>query len=282
MAQFILVLALGFSQMLMAADYGTFFVVKGKVSIEGASGIVEAKEGSKIQVGETVITGADSRAKIVMFDRNIVNVSPNTKLKFEKYTNSKDDRNVKLKLIEGKVRNKVEVKYDNKSSRFEIRTATAVAGVRGTDFVTSYDPVTKITEIVTFRGEVSFTSLAENSPDSARGEPVLVGKGEKSQSKGIAVSEPAKVPAKELNQVDSETDVKDKDGKGKDSKDKKDKNRREKGKKEESNPDEADGINNQPPVVEPSLNTINNPNNPITQKPSPEKSSVKIITQPAN
>ena len=187
MTQYILVVLLFCSQMVNAAEYGIFLVVKGKVSIQGASGAVtEAKLNSTIQVGETVITGADSRAKIVMSDqRNIINVAPSTKLKFEKYSNTKDDKNVKLKLIEGKVRSKVGEKYDNRSSKFEIRTATAVAGVRGTDFITSYDPETKTTEVITFRGEVTFTSLAAGDSDVATGETVVVTKGEKSQAKEI-------------------------------------------------------------------------------------------------
>ena len=92
MSQFMLVLLLFCTQMANAAEYGIFLVVKGKVSIQSASGVTEAKLNSTIQVGDTVITEADSRAKIVMSDhRNIINVAPSTKLKFEKYSNSKDE-----------------------------------------------------------------------------------------------------------------------------------------------------------------------------------------------
>ena len=263
MKHIIILVLLFCTQMVSAAEYGIFLVVKGKVSIQGPNGVTEAKLNSTIQVGETVVTEADSRAKIVMSDhRNIINVAPDTKLKFEKYSNSKEDKNVKLKLIEGKVRSKVGEKYDNRTSKFEIRTATAVAGVRGTDFITSYDSATKTTEIVTFRGEVSFTSLAGNDSEVANGETVLVSKGEKSQSKeGAAASAPAKIPEKELKQIDSDSSVKDKETKDKEAEKSKDdaKKGKKDGKKdagEEAPPEDTGAINTQPPTVNPALGEV--------------------------
>ncbi|MEK6627702.1 MAG: FecR family protein [Bdellovibrionota bacterium] len=190
------------AQTSFAVEYGVFMVVKGKVSIENAKETVDAKVNSKIQVGDTVVTAKDSRAKIVMTDRNIINISPDTRLKIEKYTNSADDKNVKLNLIEGKVRNNVEQKYDNETTRFEVRTATAVAGVRGTQFITSYDKATKITEVVTITGHIHFKSTGMVGP-------IVVEKGEKSQAQdgGIAAP-PVKIPDKEFQQIDSETAIK--------------------------------------------------------------------------
>lgn len=206
----ILFFVLFIAQTSLAVEYGVFMVVKGKVSIESPKATVEAKVNSKIQVGDTVVTAKDSRAKIVMTDRNIINISSETRLKIEKYTNSADDKNVKLNLIEGKVRNNVEQKYDNESTKFEVRTATAVAGVRGTQFVTSYDKVTKITEVVTFKGQVLFSSNVA-AKDAPAAEPVVVGKGEKSQAEdGVQAAKPVKLPEKEFKQIDSETAIKGK------------------------------------------------------------------------
>jgi len=196
--------------MALAAEYGIFMVVKGKVIIENSKSSHEAKVNSKVQVGDTIVTVIDSRAKIVMSDRNIINISPNTRLKIEKYTNSVEDKNVHLNLIEGKVRSHVEQKYDNESSKFEVRTATAVAGVRGTQFVTSYDKVTRITEVITFKGQVAFKSVAAgNTPVAA--EPVIIEKGERSQTQeGAAPAPPVKIPEKEFKLIDSETAIKGK------------------------------------------------------------------------
>lgn len=193
-----------FTSFTYAAEFGTFMLVKGKVLILSDKGQpTEAKVSSKIYVGETVVTDNDSRAKIIMSDRNVLNILPNTKLKLEKYSNSAGSKEVQLNLIEGKVRSNVGEKYDNKSSKFEIRTATAVAGVRGTEFITSYDPGTKITEVLTIHGSVIFKStVTADAPE------VVVNKQEKSEQKGkSSPSKPIKVPKNEFEAINKETNV---------------------------------------------------------------------------
>lgn len=199
--------------MLWASEHGVFMVVKGNVKIQGPNSSSEAKVGSKIHEGETVVTGDDSRAKIVMTDRNIINISPNTQLKIEKYSNTSKDKNVRLNLIEGKVRNNVEQKYDNKNSKFEVRTATAVAGVRGTQFITSYNSSTRVTEVITLKGQVSFASLSavQQSATTGSTSEVVVGRGEKSEfqdgGSNVNPTAPAKVPVQEIKQIETDTNV---------------------------------------------------------------------------
>lgn len=196
------------AQIVYAADYGVFMVVKGKVKIQNATSAADAKVGSKIYEGDTVSIEAESRAKIVMSDRNIINVSPNTKLKIDKYSSNPKDKNVKLNLIEGKVRNNVEQKYDGKNSKFEVRTATAVAGVRGTQFITSFNSTTRVTEVVTLKGQVSFQSLNPNDASSSA-DPIVINKGEKSETQESGgTSAPTKVPETEIRQIESDTNVK--------------------------------------------------------------------------
>lgn len=263
-----------FSKNLFAAEHGLVMVVKGIVKIESPGSLMtEAKVNSKVHVGDTIITENDSRAKIVMLaDRNIINISPNTKLKIEKYTNSVADKNVKLNLIDGKVRAKVGEKYDNKNSKFEIRTATAVAGVRGTEFITSYNFLTKVTEVITMNGKVSFQSIS-NSGIGSQVEPVIIEKGEKSQIKedGI-VAPPIKVPEKEMKQIDSETTVKRK--------------QREQGAGINPPPPGMNrGDDKSPPPPGASLVDMNSGNTQIidgTATRKFDKSKVKIITQPSN
>src|SRR5690606_34258508 len=103
-----------------------------------------------------VIAAKDARAKIVMVDKNILNISPETKITIEKYKfdSSKDEKNVSLNVLYGKVRSTVKQKYDGEKNTFNIKTPSAVAGVRGTDFLTGFNPITKTTKIVTFEGQV--------------------------------------------------------------------------------------------------------------------------------
>lgn len=253
-----------------SAEYGVFMVVKGKVLVENMKSSFEAKVNSKILVGDTVITAGDSRAKIVMSDRNIINISPNTKMKIEKYSNENGNKNVNLNLIEGKIRNNVEQNYDNKNSKFEVRTATAVAGVRGTQFVTSYDKSTKVTEVITLKGQVVFQSIA-NTDKKTKSEPVIVAKGEKSQnSDQQGPIAPVKLPEAEFKQIDSDSSVKGKEPESGSKKDKK-----------------QDGQETRRPPPRPGsqLIDLNNGDNNIKDDTATrkfEKSKLKIITQPSN
>lgn len=193
-----------------AAEYGTFMLVKGKVQIESDKmQISDAKVGGKIFAGESVITAADSRAKIVMSDRNIINILPNTKLKIDKYINTAKGKDVKLSLIEGRVRNNVEQKYDGKNDKFEVRTPTAVAGVRGTQFVTGYNSTTGISEVITFSGEVFFQSIRTDSANPETiGAEVIVKRGEKSEvGANKEATAPVKVPPSELKQIEREANA---------------------------------------------------------------------------
>lgn len=256
-----------FAQCVFAID-GTFMVVKGKVRVENSKGSLPAKVGTKVQEGDTVVTEKDSRAKIAMEDRNIINVSPDTTFKIAKYSNTKTDKNVQLNLIEGKIRNNVEEKYDNKNSKFEVRTATAVAGVRGTQFITSFNKETKVTEVITLKGQVAFQSIATGDKPAA--EPVVVNKGEKSQAQdGGSAAPPVKLPEKEVKQVESETTVKAKQDDSK-------------GAQPSPGQQAGRGTDKQPPPATSPLVDLNQ-NNQVKDDAATrkfEKSKVKIITQP--
>lgn len=175
-------------------------VVKGEVSVESKkTGTFKAKVSSKVYAGDIVTTGIEGRAKIVMSDRNVLNISTDTKLTINKYENDSTTgvKNVDIDLSKGKLRSNVEQKYDGEKSQFLIKTPTAVAGVRGTQFLTSFDPATRKTEIVTFKGAVALSIPGSGAP------PVMVKKGESSSvSQGQSVPEAPKPMKKEdLDQV---------------------------------------------------------------------------------
>lgn len=210
-ANLVAVSVLLFSINVVANDFGTFVLVKGKVYIESADTTrVEAKVNSKIFEGQMVVTEAESRAKIVMSDRNIINVLPNTKLKIDKYKTSARDKNVSLNLIEGRIRTNVEQDYDNKNNKFEVRTSTAVAGVRGTQFITSYNKANQLTEVVTINGRVSLMAIAKAGIAKSLPVEVSVVRGEKVQiTNDGQASDPVKIPKQEFKNIEIESNVTD-------------------------------------------------------------------------
>lgn len=190
-----------------AADsFGIFMAVKGDVKIESNGKKTAAKVREKVFQDSTVETGADGRAKIVMSDRSVVHVSPDSKIKIAKYSDKEGAKNVELSLSKGKVRNEVKGSYD-RNNKYEVKTPTAVAGVRGTDFIVDHNIKTSITEVKTIEGTVSFQALKNNA---AMGAVTLVEKNQKtSAAPNRAVDAPKMMAPEEVKAVDSETRVGD-------------------------------------------------------------------------
>jgi hypothetical protein len=203
---FFMVLVLMTGPMALAETSGTFTVVKGDVQVTTANGTTEkAKVGKKVLPADVITAGAQGRAKIVMSDKNIINISPDTKLAVEKYVYdpATDNKQVTLNVVYGKVRATVEQKYDGEKNKFHIKTPAAVAGVRGTDFLTSYSAKTKETKIVTFEGKVA---VGSPGPQGQIVNPVFVSPGQMTTAmQGAPPALPMAVPAEEFKTMNSES-----------------------------------------------------------------------------
>ncbi len=196
------------------AACGTVEVAKGNVQIESGSTkkAAAAAVGAKICAGDTIIAGPDSRAKLKMEDGNELNISPDSKINLETYqfVPAENKKKVLLNILQGKVRasTKQENMYNDKSrdgaeNTFQVKTKSAVAGVRGTDFLTGFDPKTAKTEVVTFKGKVEF---GQPGPGGTITNGVQVGAGQKTDvAPGQPPAPPRAVPPKELQQMNSST-----------------------------------------------------------------------------
>lgn len=189
------------------AVHGVLRVVKGEVQIKSAKSgaTARARIGEKVFPKDVVITGKDARAKIVMVDNNEINVSPESQIEIQhyEYDPAAGKKDVLLNVIYGKVRSKVEQKYDGKTSKFQIKTPSAVAGVRGTDFLTSYNKQNDSSQIVTFEGKVEF---GIPGPNGAITGAVMVAPGQiASMSAGAPPSIPAAMPKEEFAKMEGET-----------------------------------------------------------------------------
>lgn len=242
------------SSVAFAAEvHGVLQVVKGDVTIKSAKdgSVSKAKVGGKIFPKDTIITGKEARAKIVMVDNNVINVSPETNLEIKNYEYAPEQgkKDVLLNVLYGKVRSKVEQKYEgSKNSQFQIKTPTAVAGVRGTDFIAGFAPSTNASSIVTFEGKVEF---GQPGPNGTILNPVQVTPGQQTEMKGNQPPPPPRpVPPEQLAKMDMESKAEapasnsgssENRGQDKDKKEesKKEEAQKEEGKKEEAKKDEA-------------------------------------------
>ncbi|HVK61298.1 MAG TPA: FecR family protein [Bdellovibrionales bacterium] len=194
------------------AACGKFEVSKGDVKVERAGALSPAPQGSPICSGDAVVSGPEGRAKIVMEDGNVLNISPSSKIVLEKYEfNAADNKKkVLLNVLKGKVRAATakEEMYNDKAkdgqaNTFQVKTKSAVAGVRGTDFLTGFDPKTNRAEIVTFKGKVDVGQLG---PGGRVMNVVSVTAGQKTVAEfGKPPAPPVSVPKAELDGANKET-----------------------------------------------------------------------------
>jgi hypothetical protein len=225
------------------AIHGVMRVVKGEVTVLQASDgkEIKAKIGQKVFPKDTITAGKDSRAKVVMVDNNEINISPDSKIQIQsyEYKPTEDKKNVLIDVMYGKVRAKVNQKYEG-DNKFQVKTPSAVAGVRGTDFITSFDSGSKATKIVTFEGRVAF------GQPGAGGQiinPVFVSVGQSSSMAGNKPpTPPVAVPKSELADMDHQSDANKSDGpKDKDSRQPADANKDEKKKEEKKDGEKHEG-----------------------------------------
>ena len=196
--------SIAISSIAKAEMAGIFMMIKGQVTLKiKGSNPLPAKIGTKLHESDQVTSGPDSRAKIVMEDGNVLNISPDTIMTVEKYRNDANEKNVEIKIDQGKLRSSVEQKYDGVKSQFNIRTPTSVAGVRGTDFITSYNPASHVAQFVTFHGVVTVSQITNGQYSK----PVEVKGGQMTSvnPNASAPEVPKAVPPTQLQQMNTQS-----------------------------------------------------------------------------
>lgn len=144
---------------------GVVVFANGDVAIYRNGKSEKAKAGKTINEADILETGEDGQLKITFTDNNQLMLTPKSKVDLREYKleHGKEKSRVLLDFIYGKIRNTVKPKYDDTTENFyRIKTPTAVAGVRGTDFVASFDDA-KVTNIATLNGKVVLAAVDDLS-----------------------------------------------------------------------------------------------------------------------
>lgn len=134
-----LVLLMFISSVLYAEgkDVGVISDLEGDVSIVLGPAEKRASVGMLVEKGMKIVTKEQSRVKIMMMDDTLLVIAPKTELLIEEYLvdSKKRSRRSLLGLLRGKVLFYVNKAFANPQSRFEVKTKTSIAGVRGTRFI---------------------------------------------------------------------------------------------------------------------------------------------------
>lgn len=149
-------------------EVGTVAAVEGTAEIGRAGTWQAAIAGSPVQVGDELRTGPEGRMRVVFRDDTVLNLSEQARLTIDHQFFSPDEGLFRssMKLLQGKVRALVGEYYGRAGAEYEVKTDTAVAGVRGTEFIVSYDPAREVTQVVGIEGRVEVRSSREKIAQS--------------------------------------------------------------------------------------------------------------------
>ena len=141
-----------------SSSIGSIQIVKGQAWLKNEMGGQRVINlGMEVRENDTLITSAAGRLTLKLNNGNVIHVLPNSLMKMSEV--DLEGRKTLIDLQKGQLRTKVNQKLGGANSYFKIRTRSAVAGVRGTDFVVSYEVTQKaVTKVQTFEGAVELAS----------------------------------------------------------------------------------------------------------------------------
>lgn len=184
----------------IGAHVGKILLVDGEAVIihSGSKTGFRAAKDMPLYKGDTVVTLAKAKLRLSFNDGSIITMSSETKLAVNRsdYNEANKSRSTFLGMETGKASFWAVKMKEFKHSEFNVKTKTAVAGVRGSDFVLSASII--MTEATTLKD----TSLELASLDFPEEEPLLLSDYEHSSvAKGAMPTEAEKVDIAEVEQM---------------------------------------------------------------------------------
>jgi hypothetical protein len=146
-----------------SGDSGQFTELAGDVTVTRAGSGAKAALGTKVAQGDVVNTAPNSKGTILFKNGSVLRLGPSTNLTITKlvYDNEKGIANMGYELAMGSIMSVVGSVFSRENSTMEVKTPTAVAGIRGTIFVLDVEPDPrgrrKTTKAIGLEGEFTLT-----------------------------------------------------------------------------------------------------------------------------
>ncbi len=162
MKTFILISSLFFlvNQAYSSQVIGKIIIIKGNATQlrPGEKDARRVKRGDEILKDTSIVTSEKSFVKVKLSDNSIMTIGPSSKVVLDTVAGSKASF---VSLLKGKLRSKVKKQKNPVKNKLYLQTRTAAMGVRGTEFQTHYNPENKVTNLLTFEGEVAMVKLSK-------------------------------------------------------------------------------------------------------------------------
>ncbi len=124
-----------FPLLAQAAPVGKFTAVDGNVDVTPpGKEAVMANLGDQLNAGDIIRTKSKSKCEVTFLDGSILRLAENSRLRVSEFSHDNGKRSATLDLFRGKIHNVVKTVAGTTGSKYEVRTPTAVCGVRGTQF----------------------------------------------------------------------------------------------------------------------------------------------------
>jgi hypothetical protein len=179
-------LAIGWAGPAQAAEaaIGSALAVRGAVFVDGSKGSQPLTVNAPLHVGDTIISAA-GKAKIALSDGTIISVGENSRVRLADYESAAGNVKARVNLISGALR--LVADKVAPADRFEVETETAIAAVRGTDWVVEVTP--ERTSVAVVSGVVAVSGRAAD----AQATVVLQGNGQGTDVRRGSAPTPAAV-----------------------------------------------------------------------------------------
>jgi hypothetical protein len=170
-----------------AGEAGLVARVNGAPTVERAGKTEALKRGGNVFTGDVIETDANSKVKILLNDDSVLAIGPKSRVTVSDFVLDSSGRNVRLQVLVGRFKIAI-AKFFGAHTDYEIRTPTAVAGVRGT--VLWGDTV--LDAICALEGNI------EVRPRTGAGAPARLSTGECVSQMAAGKTAPLKPTAEEL------------------------------------------------------------------------------------
>lgn len=148
-------------------EVGRVAILLGQAHRATVGGPLALQAGAGVREGDEIATGFDSRLEIVFVDGSALTLGPDTQVVIRHYAPQEGAAQALLLLVAGIV--KVTIGGGATWQSFEVRTETAVASVRATQWVMEATPEGSAVLVLEGRVEVAALDPAQPSPAPSPG-----------------------------------------------------------------------------------------------------------------
>lgn len=187
--------------LVFAQPIGNVVSVGGNAIITRQGKAFVPSTGSDVYSSDTITTDSTGRIRILFIDNSVINIGPGSSINMEHYESSPSKRQVLLSMLKGKARFLIS-KVSGLFNTYNIKTVTAIIGIRGTDFIVDI-PGKDSTKLYVIDGSVNFGNAQQPTTTT-----ILVNAGMMSiVMAGNPPSQPAGYTKQKIQQLLNDTSV---------------------------------------------------------------------------